>query len=322
MNRQAKGSRKIMIPAVAALLLSVKNTVIDYQVKLLPFTKAFLGLCLSWLLLVSCASDQKRAGNIWWGNYTQSTRMDCTIDGRNMGEYWFNDTKSKTYGYQIPQGQHNVEISTRWSNGFEDSAQLILDLKEGKKYTIYTHELQEGQDPNDPVDLTGEYKEQTYNGNAGGTFLKNVWEITSGTVLITAIIATSPYTLAAMPVVLPAIYLYDKSSKKPKHITTNTEAQPTDSAAEAVDQQPDLTHDTETKPENTAVADDTIAQPPDSAPNTETKPEETVVATVSQTLEPPPAPTARPFEGCCYVWIEDADTREVVAGMRLPRANK
>ena len=47
-----------------------------------------------------------------------------------------------------------------------------------------------------------------------------------------------------------------------------------------------------------------------------------MVATISRAVEPPPVPTARPFDGCCYVWIEDADTREVVAGTRLPGAEK
>ena len=172
MNRQAKELTKAMLSTIASLLLSVKNAVIEYQAKLFPFAKAFLGLCLSGLLLVSCASGQKRAGNIWWANYTQSSRGDCSIDGQNMEKYWFNDSKSKTYGYQIPQGQHNVEISTRWSNGFEDSNQLTLDVKEGRKYTIYTHELKEGQDPNAPVDVTKDYQERTYSGNVGGTVLK------------------------------------------------------------------------------------------------------------------------------------------------------
>jgi hypothetical protein len=196
MNRQAKELTKTMLSAVASLLLSVKNAAIDYQAKLFPFAKSFLGLCLSGLLLVSCASGvsgPKRAGNIWWADYTQNSRGDCSIDGQKMGDYWFNDSKSKTYGYQIPQGQHNVEISARWSNGFEDSNQLTFDVKEGRKYTIYTHELKEGQDPNAPVVLTEEYQEQTYKGNAGGTFLKDVWEVTSGTVLMTAIVIASPY---------------------------------------------------------------------------------------------------------------------------------
>jgi hypothetical protein len=78
MNTQAKESKKIVIPAIAVLLLSVKNTVIHYQAKLFPFAKAFLGLCLSGLLLVSCASEgsgQKRAGNIWNANI-DSGRLD------------------------------------------------------------------------------------------------------------------------------------------------------------------------------------------------------------------------------------------------------
>ena len=159
MNRQAKELTKAMLSTIASLLLSVKNTVIEYQTKLFPFAKAFLGLCLSGLLLVSCASGQKRTGNIWWADYTQNSREDCSIDGQKMGEYWFNDSKNKTYGYQIPQGEHNVGIGIRWSNGFVDSTQLTLDVKEGRKYTIYMHELQEGQDPNAPVDLTKEYKD-------------------------------------------------------------------------------------------------------------------------------------------------------------------
>ena len=59
MNRQAKGSRKTIIPAIAALLLSVKNTVIEYQTKLFPFARVFLGFCLSGnsgrLLLIAAA---------------------------------------------------------------------------------------------------------------------------------------------------------------------------------------------------------------------------------------------------------------------------
>ena len=80
--------------------------------------------------------------------------------------------------------------------------------------------------------------------------------------------------------------------------TTIKEVQPTDNKAEIV------------------------TQPPDSTLVTETKPEETVVAKVSQIVEPPPPPTARPFDGCCYVWIEDSETKEVVAGTRLPGAGK
>ena len=98
MNRQAKELTKTMLSAVASLLLSVKNAAIDYQAKLFPFARAFLGLCLSGLLLVSCASGgsgPKRAGNIWWADYTQNSRENCTIDGQNMDKYWFNDTKAK-----------------------------------------------------------------------------------------------------------------------------------------------------------------------------------------------------------------------------------
>ncbi|MDD1776381.1 MAG: hypothetical protein LUP94_03400, partial [Candidatus Methanomethylicus sp.] len=113
MKGRSKDPNTIMIPTKVSLLILVKNIIANYQSKLFPFARAFLGLCLSGLLLVSCASGgsgPKRAGNIWWADYTQNSRGDCSIDGQNMDKYWFNDTKSKTYGYQIPHGEHNVGI--------------------------------------------------------------------------------------------------------------------------------------------------------------------------------------------------------------------
>ena len=307
MNRQAKESKKIMIAAVAALVLSVKNTVIDYQAKLFPFAKAFLGLCLTVFLLVSCASGgsgQKRAGNIWWGSYTQISSEDWNIDGQNIVKYWFDDHKSKTYGYQIPKGQHNVEISARWSNGFVDSTQLTLDVKEGRKYTIYMHELQEGQDPNAPVDVTKDYKDysggRTYRGTSGGKWMEEASAFLAYAGLAYPPLWVLGFALAAVSDIQrvrqrsPQI---NEAKTNPDGIA-NTETQPTDSVVE------------------------TLAQPPDSTLVTETKPEETAITTVSQTLEPPPPPTARPFDGCCYVWVEDSDTKEVVAGTRLPGAGK
>jgi len=46
------------------------------------------------------------------------------------------------------------------------------------------------------------------------------------------------------------------------------------------------------------------------------------IAIVSQPAYISPPPTARPYDGCCYVWIEDIGTREVVAGIRVPGAGK
>jgi hypothetical protein len=66
----------------------------------------------------------------------------------------------------------------------------------------------------------------------------------------------------------------------------------------------------------------TVAQPLDTTSEIEIKPKDTSTTTVSQIVVTPPAPTARPFDGCCYVWIEDADNSEVVAGKRLPGAGK
>jgi hypothetical protein len=308
MNRQAKELTKAMLSTIASLLLSVKNAAIDYQAKLFPFAKAFLGLCLSGLLLVSCASGvsgPKRAGNIWWADYTQNSRGDCSIDGQKMGDYWFNDSKNKTYGYQIPQGEHNVGIGTRWSNGFVDSTQLTLDVKEGRKYTIYMHELQEGQDPNAPVDITREYKDygggRAYRGTSGGNWKEDAMQY-----IFVAGLAYPPlwvlgFALAAVSDiqrVRQRSSQINEANTNPQDGTANMETQPTDSVVE------------------------TLAQPPDSTLVTETKPEETAITTASQTIEPPPAPTARPFDGCCYVWVEDSETKEVVAGTRLPGAGK
>jgi len=305
MNRQAKELTKTMLSAVASLLLSVKNSAIDYQVKLFPFARAFLGLCLTGLLLVSCASGgsgPKRAGNISWADYTQNSRGDCSIDGQNMDKYWFNDTKSNTYGYQIPHGEHNVGIGTRWSNGFEDSTQLTLDTKEGRKYMIYTHELKEGQDPNAPVDVTKDYSEgRTYRSPSGGK-----WKEDAKQYLFVAGLAYPPL-LGLLAIIL----VVDEGIMKPR---------PYSSRINETNTNPDGTANTETQPTDSVVG--TVAQPPDSTLVTETKPEETVVAKVSQIVEPPPAPTVRPFDGCCYVWIEDSETKEVVAGTRLPGAGK
>jgi hypothetical protein len=46
------------------------------------------------------------------------------------------------------------------------------------------------------------------------------------------------------------------------------------------------------------------------------------VATINQPDETPVTPTTRPYDGCCHVWIEDIETREVVAGTRPTGLNK
>ena len=327
MEAQTRESKKITIPAVAALLLSVENTFIEHQARLFPFARAFLGLCLSGLLLVSCASASgsnavvsvsKRAGNMRWADYGPRENKIIsvsTIDGEDIARYWLDDPIDKKYGYSIPQGVHTVGITTTWSNRFEDQTQVALDVKEGRSYVIYAYELDKGQDPyasvfNPKDDQKHEHKEY-----GGRTSLRpSVKDIVLASLL--------PFISVASPVWIPAMYLYEKASEDSKHNMANTQQQPTDSVAETVAQPTDSAPDTKAKPENTAVVDDTIAQPPDSVFNTETKPEETVVAKVSQIVEPPTPPTARPFDGCCYVWIEDTDTREVVAGTRLPGARK
>jgi hypothetical protein len=287
----------------------MKNTGMEYQTKLFPLAKAFFGFCLVGLLLVSCASGPKRSGNLWNAN-TDTGRLNyfgaSAVDGQNILQYWFEDQKSKQFGYQLPHGHHNVEISTTWSNGFENSTQLPLDVKDGSKYAVYAYELQEGQDPTTPVDLTKAYQEQTYTGNAGGKALKTLGEAVLGSVGGTAMAGASLiFFVYGSPIWVPYVaYAYyqrnmksKEAAKGPQDNTTNTEVQTADSVV------------------------DTAAQPPDSTLDTETKSEDTATVTVSQSVEPPP-PTARPFDGCCYVWIEDSDTREVVAGTSLPGARK
>lgn len=59
MNMQAKQLTNAVLSTIASLLLSVKNTVIEYQTKLFPFARVFLGFCLSGssgrLLLIATA---------------------------------------------------------------------------------------------------------------------------------------------------------------------------------------------------------------------------------------------------------------------------
>jgi hypothetical protein len=59
MNMQAKQLTNAVLSTIASLLLSVKNTVIEYQTKLFPFARAFFGFCLSGnsgrLLLIAAA---------------------------------------------------------------------------------------------------------------------------------------------------------------------------------------------------------------------------------------------------------------------------
>jgi len=59
MNMQAKQLTNAVLSTIASLLLSVKNTVIEYQTKLFPFARVFLGFCLSGnsgrLLLIAAA---------------------------------------------------------------------------------------------------------------------------------------------------------------------------------------------------------------------------------------------------------------------------
>jgi hypothetical protein len=261
MNRQAKELTKAMLSTIASLVLSVKNIVIEYQTKLFPFAKAFLGLCLSGLLIVSCASGQRMAGNI----ELISRGTNCqwlisrfsTIDGQDALDYWSIDPKVNANGYRIPQGNRNVEVWVEWSNQFRDYIQLPFDVKEGRSYVVYAMELQTGQDPTELmpclVNETSEYMRRKST---------EKWVGLVGAALT--------YPIPIFPAVALPISLIFELSKKPN---------------KEVDQ------------DKIAI----VSQPADT---------------------PPPVPTARPYDGCCYVWIEDADTREVVAGTRLPVAGK
>jgi hypothetical protein len=247
-----------MLSTIASLVLSVKNTIIVYQAKLFPFARAFLGLCLSGLILVSCASGQRMAGNI----ELISRGTNCqwlssgfsTIDGQDASKYWSVDPKAKLFGYQIPQGHRNIEVWTEWSNQFKDNSQLLLDVKQGRSYVVYAMELQTGQGPTAPLPCTL---------NQSSEYMRRK----STEQWVGWVAAPLIYPFPIIPAVaLPISLIFELSKKQDKEVDQDK------------------------------------------------------IAIVSQPSDTPPPPAARPFDGCCYVWIEDFETKEVVAGTRIPVA--
>lgn len=238
----------------------MKNTGIDYQARLFPFARTFLGFCLAGMIFTSCASGQRMAGNI----ELISRGMDCqwlssgfsTIDSQDASQYWSVDPKVKLFGYQIPQGHRNIEVWVEWSNQLKDYTQLKFDVKEKRSYVVYAMELQAGQDPAAPMKCTV---------NQSSEYIKRKsTEQWVGLVAAPLVYPLPIGLVAALPI---------------------------------------------------AIAFELLKKPDKEA-------DQDKVAIVSQSTETPAAPTSRPFDGCCYVWVEDFETREVVAGTRFPGAGK
>lgn len=324
MTTQTRESKKTTIATVAARLLSVKGTVIDYQIKLFPFARAFLGLCLLWLLLVSCASGPTRnSGNLWcdreclWMPKWRHANLS-TIDGKSPNDFYVRGSPGTQIGYQIPFGPHTVEVKVSWSNQYMDYIELPLDVKEGRAYVVFSYELEKGQDPNTAKPCVrspttdGEPIYAPLFGRDGKSWA-DIIVTRSGDESVGKIIAKeSAGLLVGMIGVTVAQAL--GPILIPTHIIEDIYKGQKGKSAFAASQDNTASTDTVT----TDKSPDPPIQPADSTLDNGTKAEDNTVATASQPAEPPSDPTARPFDGCCYVWIEDFETKEVVAGTRPP----
>ena len=263
------------------------------------FPKTIIGVLVIAVLTVSCASrsgPSRQGGNLWCDKNciwkTKWTYTDLSrINGNSPNDYYVKGSPKTPIGYQIPVGLNKVEVKTLWTNQFTDHSELPLDVKEGRSYVVFAYELEQGQDPNTAAPCVAP---PTYN---------EFWEGSKKAMLGGLLQGLAPGILFTAPVWLPIYYPYKHEQSK-KYSTVSQ----------------DNTANTETQPIDNAT--DTIAQPPVSTLDSATKPEDTTITPVDQSVEQPPAPTARPFDGCCYVWIEDAETKEVVAGTRPSGLNK
>ena len=261
LNKQVKESMRISLPIIELFFVFSENVAITFRSKLFCFIRISLGICLSGLLFVSCASGQRMAGNI----ELISRGMDCqwlssgfsTIDGQDASNYWSVDPKVKLFGHQIPQGHRNVEVWVEWSNQFKDYTQLPLDVKQGRSYVVYAIEPQVGRDPAAPMPCTvnqsSEYIERRSTEQLTGVLVG----------LLAAPLFYGPLPLGYA--IIPAFEQSKKGDNQAEQDKVTIEGQPT---------------------------------------------------------KTPATPTARPYDGCCYVWIEDIGTREVVAGKRPQGAIK
>jgi hypothetical protein len=331
MMKQTRESKKIIIAAVASILLSVKNTIIQCQARLFPLKRATLGLCLLLLLLVSCASGPsgltRHSGNLWndrecpWIPKWRHADLS-SINGKSPFDYYVKGSPGTQIGYQIPVGLNKIEAKVLWSNQFMDYIELPLDVKEGRSYVVFSYELEQGQDPNTvipcvaPPPTGGEPIYAPLFGRDGKSWA-DIIVTRSGNESVGKIIAKySAGFLVGMievtvaqalgPILIPT-YIIEEIYKGQKRKRASAASQ--DKAAS-----------TEILPTDSSL--DSPIQPPDSTVDDGTKAEDNTVAPASQPAEPPSDPTARPFDGCCYVWIEDFETKEVVAGTRPSGLNK
>ena len=288
------------------------------------------------VLTVSCASGpgpKRQSGNLWcdrerlWMPKWRYAHLS-TIDGKSPNDFYVKGAPGTQIGYQIPFGLNTVETNVLWSNQYMDYIELPLDVKEGRKYVVYAYELDDGQNPNaatpciePPTSVTpstaggqpiyaplfgrdGKSWGKIIATRSGDESVGKIIGKESAGFLVDTIGGTVGWLLG--PILLPA-YIIEEIYKGQKRKRASATSQ-------------DNTASTETLP--TDNNSDTPIQPPDSTLDTATKPEDAAVANVVQPAKPPLAPTARPFDGCCYVWVEDFESREVVAGTRPSGLNK
>jgi hypothetical protein len=297
--------------------------------------KTSVGMLAVVTIISSCASGpgpRRQSGNLWCDKdciyKTRWTYTDLSgINGKSPNDYYVKGVPKTHIGYQTPVGLNKVEVKTLWTNQFTDYTELPLDVKEGRSYVVFSYELEQGQDPNTAnpcvappkTDMTTSGGQPIYaplfgkdgkswgkviasksgNESLGEVIAKETAGFMVDTIELTAAYFLSPFLLSA--------YFIEEISKAQKARKTAAASQ-------------DNTANTETQ--LTDNNSDTPIQPLDSTLDTATKPEDAAVAKVSKPAEPPPAPIARPFDGCCYVWIEDFETREVVAGTRPTGAGR
>ena len=297
--------------------------------------KASVGMFVVIMIISSCASGtgpRRQSGNLWCDKdciyKTRWTYTDLSgINGKSPNDYYVKGAPKAHIGYQIPVALNKVEVKTLWTNQFTDYTELLINVKEGRSYAVFSYELEKGQDPNTatpciapPTSVTpptagkASSSEQSFSGLLFGKDGKSWGQVIatrSGDESVGEVIAKETAGFMVDIIGITAGYFFAPFALSEYFIKEISKAQKARKTAAASQ---DNTANSETQ--RTDNSSDTPLQPPESTLDTATKPEEAAVANVVESAEPPPAPTARPFDNCCYVWVEDFDAREVVAGTR------